>query len=286
MYEYKYDNFNLSADFPVVISGMHVVKDTLISCLHIHNCIELGYCFDGSGLFTIEGKILPFTKNDVSVVTDHDFHYATSAPGTACTWRWILLDPSQLLMNSLIGNEESRVLLDYYKELSSRIVGLKEQSEVPGIVYQIILEYDNKLRDYRSAIRSLVWRLIILLNRLPRDCETNGIHAKNHENMMKMMPVLNLLSARYMEKLNVEELHRACFMSKTNFRRLFKQAFKKTPVEYLNYLRISAAMVLLRNTDKPISQISMEVGFLTLSSFNRSFRKHHKATPREFRNSM
>jgi len=66
--------------------------------------------------------------------------------------------------------------------------------------------------------------------------------------------------------------------------RLFRRALGKTVVEYLNELRIDHACRLLAETDLPITAVAFDVGYNSLSNFNRMFMRLKQTTPRQFRN--
>ena len=51
----------------------------------------------------------------------------------------------------------------------------------------------------------------------------------------------------------------------------------------LNVRRIKQAETMLRNEDTPITQIAMNVGFSSITTFNRAFRKFKDCTPTQFR---
>jgi AraC-like DNA-binding protein len=53
--------------------------------------------------------------------------------------------------------------------------------------------------------------------------------------------------------------------------------------DYINSIRISNACRLLTESNAPISEISEEVGFNTVRTFNRAFVKHIGSSPREYR---
>ncbi|TVV44041.1 helix-turn-helix domain-containing protein [Thalassolituus sp. C2-1] len=54
--------------------------------------------------------------------------------------------------------------------------------------------------------------------------------------------------------------------------------------EYINELRIGeAADRLLNEAETPITNIALDVGYRTMSSFNRAFRKIHHSTPSDYR---
>ena len=67
------------------------------------------------------------------------------------------------------------------------------------------------------------------------------------------------------------------------FSRLFERHIKCTCVEYINHLRIYKACQLLAETEYQITTIGLEVGYDTLSTFNRNFRRLIGKTPSAFR---
>ena len=67
------------------------------------------------------------------------------------------------------------------------------------------------------------------------------------------------------------------------FSRLFERHIKCTCVEYINHLRIYKACQLLTETEYQITSIGLEVGYDTLSTFNRNFRRLIGRTPTAFR---
>lgn len=84
--------------------------------------------------------------------------------------------------------------------------------------------------------------------------------------------------------LNLEEISsQACF-SRYHFLRLFRQAFNKTPHQYLVERRIERAKELLFSQDLTVTDVCLEVGFQSLGSFSSLFHKsvgHPPVTYRE-----
>ena len=72
-------------------------------------------------------------------------------------------------------------------------------------------------------------------------------------------------------------------MSEGHFCRTFKEYTLKTPVEYINSLRVARAMELLNSTDMKIVDVAMETGFNNQSYFIGVFSKFVGTTPAKFR---
>jgi len=67
------------------------------------------------------------------------------------------------------------------------------------------------------------------------------------------------------------------------FSRLFERHVRCSCVEYINHLRIYKACQLLSETEDMITSIGMDVGYETLSTFNRNFMRLIGKTPSTFR---
>jgi len=83
--------------------------------------------------------------------------------------------------------------------------------------------------------------------------------------------------------LDLEEISsHACF-SRYHFLRLFRQAFNKTPHQYLTERRIERAKELLSTDELRVTDVCFEVGFQSLGSFSSLFHKSVGHAPITFR---
>ena len=93
----------------------------------------------------------------------------------------------------------------------------------------------------------------------------------------------DLADARYREPLGVRDLARAAHLSPAHFSREFRRAFGETPHRYLLTRRLERAAALLRNTDRSVTEICLDVGLASLGSFSTSFRRAYGVSPGEYR---
>src|ERR1700749_4885852 len=93
----------------------------------------------------------------------------------------------------------------------------------------------------------------------------------------------DLADARYAEPLGVEAMAAAAGLSRAHFSREFRRAFGESPHSYLMTRRLERAAALLRNTDRSVSEICLDVGLVGLGSFTTSFKRHFGKTPTEYR---
>lgn len=71
--------------------------------------------------------------------------------------------------------------------------------------------------------------------------------------------------------------------SLSSFSHHFRAQMGMTFREYLNQLRMSAAVEMLSESDKPVGVIVHAVGYSDATSFIRKFKKEHGVTPSQFR---
>jgi AraC-like DNA-binding protein/ligand-binding sensor protein len=85
------------------------------------------------------------------------------------------------------------------------------------------------------------------------------------------------------DRIRLGDIARALNMSPFHFCRTFKQFTGRTFVEYLSHVRVERAKILLRDRGLRVSEVAYEVGFQTLTHFNRTFRKLVGCSPTDYR---
>ena len=94
------------------------------------------------------------------------------------------------------------------------------------------------------------------------------------------------IEENYDQRLSLEEAAKSVNTSVRYFCKVFKKSTSMTFVDYLTRLRIEKSKNLLLNPNKRISEIAFEVGFESLTQFNRSFKKLAGQTPTEYRKTI
>jgi AraC-like DNA-binding protein len=279
-YRFVYSPISLSENFPLVGDSFFAQGDAPITFLHGHNCLELGYCYEGAGIFVIGEKVLPFRAGDVSFINPEEFHLARSMTGTQSRWAWLYLDPFRLLQFAPAEFDLLKIRNLAGKSFRN-IISPAVDSLVGVLVRQIADELQSHRRGYQMAIKGMVLSLMVRCDRLaPR---TNRPTSTNRF-LQRVGSALNFIAAKYSQRLSMRECASSCNLSVTHFRRLFRQALGLSPHQYLANLRVRMAATRLHATDDKVLVIGQDVGFPTLSSFNRAFRQVMKVTPRQWRN--
>ncbi|MGI9145949.1 MAG: helix-turn-helix domain-containing protein [Chloroflexota bacterium] len=99
----------------------------------------------------------------------------------------------------------------------------------------------------------------------------------------RLLRARDAMDRTYAQPLDVPALARIAFISKAHFIRTFRTTFGETPHRYLQRRRIERSMFLLRETDRSVTDICLDVGFSSLGTFSRTFREIVGQSPRDYR---
>ncbi len=104
------------------------------------------------------------------------------------------------------------------------------------------------------------------------------------EKSSKVFPAICYLDKHLRDNLSVTALAKMCMLNETTFRREFKAATGKSPVQYKTEIRIKKAKELIRYTPEiPTSALVEQLGFYDASYFYKAFYKTTGETLREYR---
>jgi len=103
------------------------------------------------------------------------------------------------------------------------------------------------------------------------------------ESNRRMLRARDAMDRAYAQPLDVPTLARMAHVSEAHFIRTFHATFGGTPHRYLQRRRVERSMFLLRETDRSVTEICLDVGFTSLGTFSRTFREIVGQTPSAYR---
>jgi AraC-like DNA-binding protein len=103
------------------------------------------------------------------------------------------------------------------------------------------------------------------------------------EQNRRLLRARDAMDRTYAEPLDIPTLARIAHVSEAHFIRTFKETFGETPHRYLQRRRLERAMALLRETERPVTEICLDVGFASLGSFSRTFTHVIGMSPSAYR---
>ena len=99
----------------------------------------------------------------------------------------------------------------------------------------------------------------------------------------RIKKALDIIHANYRKsQLEISALAKACSVSESYFRKLFKRALGKSAVQYIIDLRLDFARGLLQSGLYTVSEAALRSGFSDTKYFTRLFKAHAFMTPKQY----
>ncbi|MBN2685844.1 MAG: helix-turn-helix domain-containing protein [Pontiellaceae bacterium] len=252
---------------------------------HSHDFSELVIVTHGSAMHWLEGTDFPVAAGDIFLLQGRQRHYFHQR--THLELINIMYDPDQI---GLPENDLRRMpgycamfMLEPNYRRQHRFASRLHLGRVPLARAERMaeeMEKESTAMDsgHEIILRAKLLELLVFLSRAYTNSDSVEAHA-----LLRLGDVIGALENNYAKDWKLDDLVRVAHMSRSNLMRTFRKATGKTPIEYLLRIRIQRAMEMLRNSDRTITEIAMEVGFNDSNYFSRQFRRITNESPRDFR---
>ena len=145
-------------------------------------------------------------------------------------------------------------------------------------------EYSAREVCYMLPIRARIYLMMTALLRFYCGSK-NELDRMIYHNVLRLRPVLNYIAENFADKIYVEKLSDMIGVSPDYFTKMFKESIGKTPIDYINAMRINYAMELLVTTDMPMADIADKIGFCNPNYFHKIFKQYMDMSPLAYRKS-
>ena len=249
--------------------------NTFPSSLHCHDYYELVIFVEGEINYVCESRVYSPKRGDVIIIPPGKFHmsklkgesthykrhvfylYPNAFDAVGVCLSDILLQAGEAMHFSLSSREREEELLALTDKLDTALKKGGELNAALGFGYMI--------------------EIFALLNR--KEIRHSGDIERLPENILALKQYLD---THYAEIETVAEAAEHFFYSREYVSRLFKKYYDTTILDYIHDLRISKSRALIAE-GMPIIDVCYAVGFSSLSTFIRAFRRVTNMTPSEYR---
>ncbi|WP_068675480.1 helix-turn-helix domain-containing protein [Oceanobacillus sp. Castelsardo] len=196
--------------------------------------------------------------------------------GVKDSWRTIMKDVS--ILSSISPKSFRFQILDILFSLTKSAIdgGAKSQEMIA-----LQLEFAKEL-----LVAGTLEEINLLIDHIV-DCYSKKIHEGHNEQMLKsVQKALKYMYAHYMEDVSLETVAQHVNLSVNYFSTIFKETTGLSFIDYITYLRIEKAKILLMKLDYTIYKIADEIGYKSSRYFSRVFKSITGVTPTQYRNSI
>ncbi len=154
-----------------------------------------------------------------------------------------------------------------------------------ALMMQIKDEYFSENILSGAAVYASLLEILILIGRkyTGEGISSEVTHSKQQEYTTKFIYVCQYIQDHCTEDMTLDDAANLVGFSKYHFTRLFKDFTGCSFYKYLNRKRIAHAERLLIDPEISITEVALQSGFSSLSSFIRMFKIIKDCTPTEFR---
>jgi AraC-type DNA-binding domain-containing proteins len=268
--------------------------DECNTSIHRHEFVQIVYMCKGKLKHIINKNSFDIFKGDIFIIPPYVPHYYVIEH----TEKYELIEFE--FIPEYINEKFSKVLEDNsfmdFAYLEPFFVSENEikprlnlkgsiQQEVENILGEVLKEYKAMQSGFELIIKAMLLKLLVIVGReFKRDIigtESQSLFDRHRD---ALYTSINYINNNYIHEITIEEVSRVAMLSQSYFRYLFKQLTHKTFTEYVNDLRISKAIEMLKNNrELKILDICYEVGYNNINHFNKIFRQTTGTTPMSFR---
>lgn len=193
-----------------------------------------------------------------------------SAPHQPWKWPdWIMMTRRDLEMLTVFLRQTEKYVCGSNREIGEAFVQIG----------QIVMHEDVVQKE--SELRLLINHILIHLL---------GIFSKGTYPLDESLAEARRTVALFIEDLNntyhhpwtLDGMARYCHLGKTRFSTWFKELTNLSPIDYLNRLRITKSMEMIKNNHASITEIAWSSGFSSVQYFSNVFRKINGFSPRSY----
>lgn len=272
------------AEFPIAVYHADVTNNFV--SWHWHEELEFGYAVEGSVLMECGKNKHILNKGDIYFINSNTLHAMFKAEtGQKSVFR------SVVLHGSIVGGKEDSIYHRKYVAPITGNSGLREliftpkdgsYSKILGLLTNIWNTENIRVPNHELIVRNELSELFRILIHLSEK-NMSARPAASIAQETRLRDILLFIHDHYAEKITLDDMAAAAFISKSEVLRCFRNITGQSPFEYLKNYRLRNAAYMIQNTSDPINTICGLCGFDDHSYFSKAFKEVYGCSPREFK---
>ena len=256
--------------------------------------IDSGYYDDAHCIIQItSGDVAVSVGTEVVEASAGDFIYVpptlvfrVESIGSPASIRGLAFERS--LVVGEMDNFDSEIFYMFFVQSCTRIVTFKKGHPIyENLSYYMTEAYEEYISKdvcYRLPVRANIYLLVSSVLRYYSSAR-GEMDRMIYHNVLRLRPVIEYLTEHYGEKTYIETLSDMVALSPDYFTKMFKDSIGKTPIDYINGIKVNHSLRLLTMTDTPVNEIADQVGFSGPNYFHKIFKAYMNTSPLAYRKS-
>ncbi len=282
----KENRIHGDASFPLNAYHMEIAGGDMVLDCHWHEELEFLAVTSGQAVFQVDTTYYNVHAGEGIFVNSGELHAGYPLENAPCSYKALVFNDSLLHSGSpdLIQSKYLDPIVKNLLSVKRHITGVDEWEQ--ALLQRLNHAMDKVLAcapTYELLAKSELYAIIALIVTHSKSMPSTESSRSGSCRTEEMKTALKYMQDNYSRNLSTMDISSHLNISEGHFCRLFKQYFKRTPMEYLNYYRVSKAARLLKDTELKVLEVAMEVGFDNLSYFIGTFKRFMGTTPSKYR---
>lgn len=275
--DYNEGKLHGTADFPLEYYNLTPEHPQYVMKPHWHNEIEIIRVNSGVFNLNLNGITYSLTNGDIIFVECGTLH---SGDPENCFYECVVFDLNML-------RRQKDKVSSYISPFIDGRLGIN--CIIPDKSSSVYLAVSNLFSVTKKADEFYELETYCIIFRLFSELYKTNIVApmnKNPQTLKKNHTVINLLNwieDNYTENITLKKLSEISNLNEKYICRIFKEYTSKTPINYINEIRIEAACHEMTANHKSITESAIMCGFNDLSYFSKIFKRYKNISPQKYR---
>lgn len=252
---------------------------------HYRNEYQIHYILDGCRYFFDNRQQYPLSAGSIALVDKWQIPKTNILGGEYHDRILLEIKEDRLFpLSQIMGFDMAAFFRTHHGVL---VLDQEQQTAVEGFIGHMLREMQDKQVGYHARVQILVMELVIYLARsgAPK-APILSTRTTRMSKDLKVHEIADYIINHHHEIISLDMLAKLFYLDKCYLSRIFKDITNFTVCEFLNQQRTKHAKQLLLQTQKPIQEIALQVGYESLTYFERVFHAETGFAPLRYRKEM
>ncbi|MBR2043936.1 MAG: AraC family transcriptional regulator [Clostridia bacterium] len=260
-------------DFPFQYYYINSLHPQYVMPLHWHGEFELIRVLSGSFELYLDNKPLTLNAGDSAIIDCTTMHRGT--PNNAI-YECVVFNISMLYKKS------NDIVRKYLRPIAHKKVSVEKlpKGNTKAVINEIFDTAEKHESLYELKMHSLLFEFFLKL--YEEELIKNQEKHKNTKQMEIIGELLDWIEENYTEVITLSTLSEISGLNQKYLCRFFKEYTGRTPIDYINNLRIDAACHEIEHSNMSVTEAALASGFNSISYFTKTFKRYKNMSPREY----
>lgn len=229
----------------------------------------LCFVYEGEGEFSYGQEKYKLTAGDVFLFFKHET--ARAKPNEKKPYKYIYI--------GFVGSDCEEIFAHAGITKSTRVLNLEYDENLKNAFFSILklFKQDNLLNSIQ--IQRAFLKIIYILCK--KNDENKKVFSTRKEKIVEK--IKDYIHENYFQPITISQIACELNYERTYISKIFKEITEVSVIDYLINYRIQKSVILLRSTDKSMTEIAFDCGFSDSNSYYVRFKSKVGCSPFQYR---